>query len=248
MIASIVNLETTRTLRLMGDRLPRVTATVTAAGAMRAMLQSQFAIRFGMSRLPDELHGGLSSATTKHRHLYFLPEDRDGDGRVDHLTFHALVGLGAKALAILENPPQRIHIKQWGHYTLAPVPRIETSVGPTRAWVAATPFIGTRHSQKNLGGTVRPGRSAEEQLAFELARLPGIDGAPLPPAKLRPLPSGTRSEANSFFLGTRLRKGLSKPVRGWFAIEFSEPVHGPLAVGGAAHFGMGQFRPFWEML
>lgn len=237
--------ETTRCWRLDGPDLPPITRTVTVAEAARAMLMRSFAQMFGQDRLPDGLHGPAHPDDPSHSHAYWLPEDRDGDGRIDHLTIHANAGFDACTSRVLVSAGPLL-VAGAGRFRLMPVARDRIGHAPTCAWIAATPFIGPRHSYKRHPDRPRPSRSAMAQLAFELARLNDAQGRPLPGARIVPLDGPGLPPPDAFTLATRLPPDLTHPVRGWFAIEFAKPVSGPLAVGLAAHFGMGRFRPFWQ--
>lgn len=237
--------DTTRSWQLLGDNLPAITRTVTVAEAARAMVIRGFGRKYGQDRMPDGLHGPGHPGSGPHSHAYWLPEDRDRDGRIDHLTIHTPAGFDIRSASVLTDPGPLI-VDHAGKYRLRRVREQNAGAEATCAWVSATPFIGPRHSFRNHPDRPRASRSAAAQLAFELARMRDPLGQSLPRARIIPMDRRSQPPLHAFTLATRFRADLTRPVRDWLAIEFETPVSGPLAVGLAAHFGMGQFKPFWE--
>lgn len=188
--------------------LPLVTETLRVAETARRMLMYHF-IQAEGRRLHDDLWdyaeykaGRLrvpasitfsgknadGSPLEGHSHAYYLPtdEDRDGDGRLDHLTVIAERGFAAGELRALDRlrelkstertesgHPLRVLLLGLGQVTdYQPGP-----LRPSAAWVSATPFLVTRHRKKNgrkrdaLELLQSPARFAEAVLREELARL-----------------------------------------------------------------------------
>lgn len=224
-----------------GTNLP-VTATVRVAGAVRAMIMRTSKQIYGTYRLPDCLHG-FESRNGTHRHAFWLPEDRDGDHLLDHISIFAPGGLCDRAQNLLA-AAKHLRVDRAGSFILVPVPPVGGLYGPCRAWLPATPFIGPRHGWKKSPDKPKARRLAIDQLGFELARLKAADGQPLPATDIFPFGGNGLPQTSAFSLGARRGQVPRDAARGWLAIEFAEPVIGPLVLGAAAHFGMGQFRPF----
>src|SRR5690606_12463218 len=68
--------------------------------ARRAELE-QFGALGGDSSPVLAGHLGDGKALWQHQHAFYLPEDRDGDGRVDHLLIYAPAGFNPTELAAL---------------------------------------------------------------------------------------------------------------------------------------------------
>jgi CRISPR-associated protein Csb2 len=116
-------------------------------------------------------------------------------------------------------------------------------------WRSLTPFIATRHPKTHRDG--RPKLDAEGwpigSAAHDLPRLLAETGRPLPD-KLEPLdaiPAGSRRLRALEFQTDRFHgEGRHGGQTGTACkLTFAEPVNGPLALGYAAHFGLGLFVP-----
>jgi CRISPR-associated protein Csb2 len=175
-----------------------------------------------------------------HRHSFFLPQDRDGDGWLDHVLLICVEGLDEgerRALDLLSSLYQR-----GGRPEIRCVPvlwgSIDELLKPAKHLFSATPFVPPRHYRKGRG-------EFTEWLVAELRREATSRGLPAI-VRVSPL-SRLGSDGHSFgwieFRRNR-KDDAAKPGYG-FEIEFAEPTAprcGPLALGYGAHFGLGQFR------
>jgi len=230
-----------RVWRIRGAGQLPIIRTVTVAGTLRAALIRLAEQQNGSPRLPVALHGQPRSDGI-HAHAFYLPEDRNGDGHIDHLAIFAPGGFCSASVRLLDGL-QELRISRAGQFRLSVHPRPEILYPPSRAWLSTTPFLGPRHAWRSPG-RVRRGREVTAQLRHELKRLRTASGQSLPAAEVCPVRPFGIPRASAFTLGSRFDKAPSHPVRGWFAVEFPRPVHGPLALGVGAHFGLGQLRPF----
>lgn len=232
--------------RLFGGAGPPLAYCVTVAHAARRAAYAAHERREGTPRAPDELHGPRQGGPRdgRHLHAFWLPEDSDGDLRIDRMTVYAAAGFSPAALRALAGA-RRIVVYGAGAWALEPEPAAPDSGESARRWASATPFFPPLHAARERGAAPRPRHAPEAQLARILAAWRTPDGAPLPEASLsargRECPD-TGLAARDFRIGrrhaTRARGGA-----GWFALEFAQPVAGPLAFGLEAHFGLGRFRP-----
>lgn len=174
-----------------------------------------------------------------HRHAYILPQDRDGDGWLDHLVVATREKLDRQEVLALDRlesvwqadgrPDIRFLPIQWG--TLA---ELFPPVQPGTRLVSATPFVPPRHYRRGRGDFT-------EWLAGEVRREAANHGLP-PPAAVRLLPSLETGRRGVRWLEFRRNRKDDAPQIGYgFEIEFAEPVAGPVALGYGAHFGLGQF-------
>lgn len=252
--------------------LPFVTDTLIVAEAARRALMGVYGqltqlngLR-GRSRVfsgKDEQGQPL----TDHTHTYYLPNDEDGDGRLDHLTVFASAGFGVdekRALDRLreirtgregeERHPLRLLLLGIG--TSA-----EYSPGPlqsSRHWRSATPYISTRYAKTrgrqriDLNSAEQRRRFLEENLRAQLvALLPELFNVATPEVQIEP----EWDENHAFRVAERWRSIEFRRFRskrnddggtrlaGAFHLNFARPVSGPIAVGHSSHFGMGLFMP-----
>jgi CRISPR-associated protein Csb2 len=232
-----------RLWRLHGPHLPHVLLTLRTAEAARAAVIAAQEAATGTRRLHACLHGE-GDGGAPHAHAFWLPQDLDHDGLIDHLAVHAPGGLCPACAALLDSLAA-VTVTGVGRLALAPVTRgagvVAGVVGPARLWVSAVPFFGPWNPGQGSGGLPRRGRDAMAQLARAIAQ----SGRSLPAAEVAALPAAG-NELVAFLNGRRADAAaarLPRPVAGMFALAFAAPVAGPLAFGLHAHFGLGRFRP-----
>lgn len=232
--------------------LPRFTEAVALGERMRQALLAHSRDASDISHsifLGRDEHG---APLTGARHAYFLPEDADHDGFIDHILVCARHGFDSRAVAAL-----RSVTRLWGRdghelwLTLLalgqPTDRGLTSsatardgsaaLGPARVWRSATPFVPARHAKRRRGEWID---LPDDQLRRELGFLD------LAPTRISPLDSA-RDGAAPWYRFRRRRVLGGGGARGTdhgfgFEIEFATPVCGPIAVGYGAHFGLGRFE------
>jgi CRISPR-associated protein Csb2 len=245
--------------RLAGASLPPLTAALRIGDAARAAVY-RVAEGRGLLQLPDAFHNGSGQ---NHSHAFWLAEDADQDGFIDHVVLFAAVGLPPALIPALAEGGT-IRLAGLGRWRMEPdwMGRRAPGAlfGPARCWVSATAYVTplSRHAETGKGGHAR--LAAEEQLRWEigmrrlgaklaeLALMPNIarGGAIFPardfllkarrrPPELRgkPLPSHWNPPTDAERVGARLL--------------FHAPVWGPLAFGFGAHFGLGLFEPVDEL-
>lgn len=118
----------------------------------------------------------------------------------------------------------------------------------SRIWHSYTPFVPTRHPKRRNNGSPKLDPTNGYQIGsppHELLRLLGLMGFPTP-RRLESTDSvnlnGRDTRWAEFRKHRKFGGGRRAGGRGYgFKIEFDEPVHGPIAVGFGAHFGLGLF-------
>ncbi|MBK8481682.1 MAG: type I-U CRISPR-associated protein Cas5/Cas6 [Proteobacteria bacterium] len=186
-----------------------------------------------------------------HRHASILPTDLDRDGHLDHILVHAPMGLDPRAQQAIRSLRRTwtrggvgdLQLAVAGQGSLADLLGLSSPLdvgirqllGPTgsaSAWVSETPFVPPRHPKP------RGSSSIEGQVLAELA------SRDLPSAEVRVLPWNEQNHALRHAVRVRRHPAHPPPVDAGFAISliFSVPVPGPISLGYAAHFGLGQFR------
>lgn len=189
---------------------------------------------------------GLDSArkpATGHRHAHILPLTLlAADKHIDHILIWAPGGLSETSLGILralrktymKGGVGEVEVRFAGSGSLDDFRKLSALrhvLGVAKTWQSLTPFVPPRY-KKNSGRN-----TLEGQVKAELASR----GFPAPEhiALL-----GKESVSLRHFARTR-RAGAPPPVNAGYALRltFFSPVSGPMALGYAAHFGLGLFMP-----
>jgi CRISPR-associated protein Csb2 len=206
------------------------------------------AARTGLDRLPDSLHD--SGPNGGHRHGYWLSEDRDRDGAIDHLTVYAEAGFDRDAVRALRAITE-LCLEQTRFRLLpaqAGVKRKGGLFGPAASWMALTPFV-TRLWRLTKTGKARADFTPSAQVLREIRELETRERAHrLPdPVGIAWLPAVAVGDGfatpTDFVLATDLVRPNGDAVAGFPLLTFAEPVTGPIALGYGAHFGLGLLVP-----
>jgi CRISPR-associated protein Csb2 len=233
--------------------LPRITRAVSVAERVHQALIARF--KNGPAPAVFTGLGSDGKPQKGHRHAFIFCEANGIRDAVTHITMFAPDGFDAPARQALESL-QRV----WGHgghdLQLVLLGFGGTDAfsdcrlfAPSRVWRSLTPFVPTRHPKAHRDG--RPKLDATGwpigSPAHDLRRLLAEAGLPLP-AKVEPveaIPVGARRLRPLEFQSQRLHgEGLRGGHSGAaFRLTFAEPISGPLALGYAAHFGLGLFVP-----
>lgn len=253
---------------LAGRPRPRVEDTVKIGELLRLAVLSKFGWQddheSGRRRpnAPGVISGrgpdGCPLRDGSHPHAFWLPEDADGDGEIDHVTIYAEAGFEPRVRARLdrvtalwlaprrrrpsdeEDPADETGRREW---RLAlegfgrPENFAETALfGPARSWTSATPFLAAGH----LKAAGYPG---------EVRRLLARRGIVTDPATvsvelLVGIPIRNRERRPIHFHRFRSRGGERQfdTTGAFLRLTFPQPVPGPLALGYGSHFGLGLFR------
>ena len=196
---------------------------------------------------------------TNHQHAHIFCEANGPRDAVTHITVWAPMGFDEAACLAL----RRLN-KVWGHgghdirlilHGIGQAADFKECplLGTAKDWRSLTPFVSTRHAK-----TFRDGRpkmddngwqhgSAPHDLLRLLALSPAWPGATIRrlDERAQPFAFGHRN-LRSLQFQTNRREGAGKRGQNSgaaFLIEFPEPVHGPIALGYGAHFGLGLFVP-----
>ena len=176
-----------------------------------------------------------------HTHAFYVPTDDDLDGMLDHIYVIRNSGFDEPELAAISSVTAmhsrgdgiHIHVKACLH-----APNSAIFAQGCRKWVSSSPFLLNRHV-KQRGDRVID--SPESQVRLELERrhksyriktVLVSGGIPMITCKMRP----------DQFLSSRRPWDPSRPAFD-VALEFEDPVDGPLLLGHGCHFGMGAFVP-----
>lgn len=236
---------TTARFALYGKPLPRIEDAVRVGEWCRLGVMATAKSLFGEDGIPPALSGHDLPENNLHGHAFWLPEDADGDGRIDHVLVHVADGMDEhfrRALGRLrfiknhDGEPYTVMLEGIGQaQSFTANTQTETAhlVGWSTVWETVTPYLHPWHTKKKF--------SIEDQLRRECLRrgLPEI-------MQLEPFASvqiNDRERMPIHFHRFRSKRGLMQPdTHGSFwRIHFAKPVQGPLALGFACHYGLGMF-------
>lgn len=220
---------------------PHLAGAVAVMEALRGAV-SETRRAAGYGPFPESFHGGGGSG---HAHAFWLPEDNDGDGMIDHIVVFCANGVDALTIAAMA----AVQSFRLGgrRYRIAPSwmgPRPSGGLfGPAAVWRAVTPYVTPRWRLTKTGRE-RADSTPEAQLTREIA----LRGLP-EPLSIDWRPSVWCGEdcllATQFVTG-RSKRDESPPgdaMASFPHVTFPEAVAGPLAFGYAAHFGLGMLTP-----
>jgi CRISPR-associated protein Csb2 len=249
-------LPTIARLVLAGRPLPRIEDTVKIGETFRLAVMGLI-----KGDVPPAISGrdatGMPSRNPHHRHAFFLAEDVDDDGLIDHLVLSVSDGLAEPARTALdrlrrlwiagprsadaEDEPERGR-KEWrvaleGFGDPADFPDCSLLRACDR-WESVTPYLRSWHLKT---------RDLEVE-TLEMVR-EECRRREIPLRLAEPLKHGRSiavhgNQINVLrFYRFRSRRGLIQPDRSGAALllTFEQPVFGPIALGFGCHFGLGLF-------
>jgi len=230
--------------------LPRTERAMPQAELLHRALVAQAGRLGGHSAVLTGCDASRRPLAGPHRHAHLLHLDLDGDERLDHVLVWAPMGLDVQAQSAVravrrtwtKGGVEPLHLvlagagNDWRELTAVPAPyahALSATVGASRTWVSATPFVPPRHLKAR-------GRHCLEGLVHaELASR----GMPAPRA-IECLDPRHDERARRLRHHIRVhRLGPPPPMDLGLAlrIRFDAPVPGPLCLGYGSHQGLGRF-------
>lgn len=248
---------------LAGRPLPRIEDAVRIGELMRRAALAQFRWRRDAAKdrwiplAPWEVSGrdadGKPLRDPSHRHAFWLPEDADGDGWIDHVSVYVAGGMNRDVQTALDRitrlwlaPKQTSEevdaepgaVKEWrlaleGFGRRADFAGDARIFGTSPRWRSVTPFLASGHLKAaGYRGEVR-----------RLLKRRGLatDGVEVTPRK--EIDVGGTARRAIHFHRFRSRGREAQPDTGGALLEITlpEPIPGPLALGYGSHFGLGLF-------
>lgn len=253
---------------IAGRPAPRIEEALRIGDLARLALMS----KFPRGSVPVEILGRDSNGPLRHdpghTHAFFLPEDNDGDGQIDHVVVYCRHGFSLAAKKALdgltrlwfehgsfdEETGERPR-KEW-RLALEEIAALESFAGASpllhvaRKWRSVTPLFKTRFDKERP----RTFDALVDSYRREITR----EWEKRYPTVLAPLiePVSTAGTVGRFALGVngralspldfvRTRHGRggrrADMSGGFFTLTFDREVLGPIALGWGAHFGLGLF-------
>jgi CRISPR-associated protein Csb2 len=226
---------------LYGKPLPRIEDAVRVGEWLRMAVMSCAKRECGEDSIPAAISGHELSNENRHQHAFWLPEDTDGDGRIDHVLVHIPAGVDGSSRRAIESlrrlwnrDGQEWQVLLETASNIDAVSGSSTLIEHGNTWTSVTPYLHPWHVKKNFTIEDQLRRECRERGLPEIERLTHFPTVRIRGRELHPI----------HFHRFRAKRGLTQPdTHGSFwRIEFVEPVQGPLALGFACHFGLGMFR------
>jgi CRISPR-associated protein Csb2 len=256
---SVAKLPKVGRLVLAGRPLPRIEDAVKIGEVFRLAVMARME-----GEIPAVISGreasGKPSHDPEHGHAFFLPEDHDRDGFIDHLVLYIREGLPPEVASALDKlrslwiaahgrrgPEDQVEDGRM-EWRLAlegfgdPVEFANSpSLRPSTGWTSVTPYLRPWH--------MKSGDDARETMGM-VRRECRLRGLPLADVEF------TRSGRQDAIRGAeidgrsvlrfhrfRSRRGLVQPDRAGSALHlaFERPICGPIALGFGCHYGLGLF-------
>ena len=247
---------------LAGRPLPRIEDAVRIGELMRLAALARFGWETdeaGNRRplAPWEISGrgadGKPLKAPSHRHAFWLPEDADGDGWIDHVSVFIADGMNREVQVRLDRitrlwlaPKQRSNAvdaepgaaKEWrlaleGFGRPADFAGGARIFGTSRRWRSVTPFLASGHLKAaGYAGEVR-----------RLLLRRGLDSSGVVATVRDTIDvGGTQRRALHFHrFRSRGREAQPDATGALLDVVLPEPLPGPLAIGYGSHFGLGVF-------
>lgn len=228
-------------LILHGKPLPRLEDALCVGEWLRMGLMGKAKRLLGEDKVPQVLSGHDLPKDNKHEHAFYLPEDADGDGHIDHIMVYAKAGFGKDVYHILSNMTRLWNQKgqEWQLILedIGPRERLQPYsplLSESAIWISVTPYLHPWFAKKNL--------TLEDQIKKECR----IRGLPEPVAFERRESIQIKGQERRpiHFHRFRNKRGLIQPdTQGSFwKLTFDKPINGPLALGFGCHYGLGMFK------
>ena len=248
---------------LAGRPLPRIEDAVRIGELMRRAALAQFRWRRDAAKdrwiplAPWEVSGrdadGKPLRDPSHRHAFWLPEDADGDGWIDHVSVCVAGGMNREVQAALDRitrlwlAPKRTSeevdaepggVKEWrlaleGFGRPADFAGGARIFGASRRWRSVTPFLASGR----LKATGYPGEVRRLLKRRGLA----ADAVEVTPRKEIDVGGTARRAVHFHRFRSRGREAQPDAAGALLEITLPESVEGPLALGYGSHFGLGLF-------
>ena len=255
---------------LAGRPRPRVEDAVKIGELMRLAALSKFGWEKDEStgrrtpNAPPVISGrgddGKPLRDPSHVHAYWLPEDADLDGLIDHISVFIADGIGPEVRAKLDRitrlwlePRQRVDDGESDQTTMSQEWRLALEgfgspddfagsgyiFGRSRCWRSATPFLAA--GRLNRGGYAREFRRLVKRTGLD--RRHGFDACRVEVSPLDEIEIGGARRRILQYHRFRSRGGEVQHDTAGSSLEvkFPCPVEGPLALGYGSHFGLGLF-------
>ena len=250
---------------LAGRPLPRIEDAVRIGELLRRAALAQFDWRRDAAKdrwiplAPGEISGrdadGKPLRDPSHRHAFWLPEDADGDGWIDHVSVYVAGGMNREVQTALDRitrlwlaPKQTSEevdaepgsVKEWrlaleGFGLPADFAGGARIFGVSKRWRSVTPFLASGH----LKAAGYPG----EVRRLLKRRGRATDDVEVTPRKAIDVGGTPRRAIHFHRFRSRGREAQPDAAGALLDVVLPAEIEGPLALGYGSHFGLGLFVP-----
>ena len=263
------NMPTVAKYLLAGRPRPRVEDTIRIGELMRLAALSQFGWQLDASsgrripKAPWQISGrdsdGRPLRDPVHRHAFWLPEDADSDGLIDHVSVFIPAGIDRGVQAKLDRivrlwverrqraDDEDVHVAGTEEWRLAlegfgnPSDFADSApiFGHSTHWRSATPFLAAGH----LKADRHAGEFRRLVRRTGMDRKLGFDAATVEVLELTKVDVGGSNRHALHFhrFRSRGREKQYDTAGALLQVTFPVPVNGPVAMGYGSHFGLGLF-------
>ena len=245
-----------------GRPRPRIEDAVKIGEVMRAAAMARYGWRRDertgrkVPRAPWQVSGrddnGRPVRSPTHPHAFWLPEDADDDGWIDHLIVFIADGMNGDVRSRLDRITRLWLAPPWARKQGGSDPTVDEwrlalegfgcpedfagssrLLARSRQWRSVTPFLASGHLKKS-------GYRGE---VLRLLRRRGIHAGDVRIGEVEEITVGGASRRTLNFRRVRSRgRERRRDSSGAFLnLRFPEAIQGPLALGYASHFGLGMF-------
>ena len=256
---------------LVGRPRPRIEDAVKIGELMRLAALSKFGwhedpqTKKRFPKAPSEISGrdadGKPLQNASHTHAFWLSEDSDDDGCIDHISVYVASGLsplirmklnqlirlwlhkgdiGSSKEEIEDSGHQEWRLALEGFGEPKDFEDISNIFGYDRFWISTTPFLATGHLKRNSG------YEKEVRRHLKLRSIVPYNQADEVSVKILKSINIHGTPRNSLHFHRFRSRGREKQLDTHGALlrlEFPVPIRGPLAIGYGCHFGLGLFVP-----
>ena len=264
-----VSMPTVARYLLAGRPRPRVEDTIKIGELMRLAALSQFGWQIDASsgrripKAPWQISGrdsdGRPLRDPAHRHAFWLPEDADSDGLIDHVSVFIPDGIDRDVQAKLDRitrlwverkqraDDEDVNVAGTEEWRLAlegfATPSHFTDSAPifgcSTRWRSATPFVAAGH----LKADRHAGEFRRLVRRIGMDGTLGFDATKVDVRELTEVDVGgsTRHALHFHRFRSRGREKQHDTAGALLQVTFPVPVNGPLVMGYGSHFGLGLF-------
>ncbi|MBC6415585.1 MAG: type I-U CRISPR-associated protein Cas5/Cas6 [Bdellovibrionales bacterium] len=227
--------------------IPKISSknTLKAGENLRSSLMGLAKQLSGKQFIPSEISGHNLSPNNKHEHFFYLPIDSQNTGWIDSFFIYCKKGFSESSLQTLRSlswiknkrgEKQNLVLENFG--TENDFKNRFSFFQESKLWQSHTPYFHPWYKKKNF--------SLFDQLRKEchLREWPELKSIKLIPF----IEKKDRRFYPFQFKKFRYKKHLSQPDKrgGFWKLEFSKPVQGPISLGFSCHFGLGLFSALKE--
>lgn len=218
--------------------LPSTTQVLEIAERVRTRLMGIHKYIAGFENVSRRFSGRASAVVplTGHRHAFYLPQDLDGNGKLDHLVIRCKEPFDVSELQALDRLDDL-----WQFSTKPGIRCVPIRWGgePEQHMFvrSATPFVPVRHMKERRD-------DFPDWLRGEVARECRNHGLP-EPVSVTGMAALEVAGGRTIRWSEFRRNRKEDPVRSGYGLilKFAVPVTTPFSLGYGCHFGLGQFQP-----